>query len=52
MMLNFLGETQAARRVEAAVTELLEHGQPLTPDVGGTASTDEVGDDVVERLGG
>jgi tartrate dehydrogenase/decarboxylase/D-malate dehydrogenase len=50
MMLNFLGETQAARRVEAAVIGLLEHGQPLTPDLGGTASTDEVGTAVVEQL--
>ena len=52
MMLNFLGATQAARRVEAAVTELLEHGQPLTPDLGGTASTDEIGEAVVERIRG
>ena len=49
-MLNFLGETQAARRVDGAVTELLAAGAPLTPDLGGTASTDEVGAAVVERL--
>ena len=50
MMLNFLGETQAARRVEAAVIGLLEGVGPLTPDLGGTASTDEVGAAVVERV--
>ena len=50
MMLNHLGETAAARRLEAAVTALLEAGTPLTPDLGGTASTDEVGVAVAEQL--
>ena len=49
-MLNFLGETKAARRVDGAVTGLLEQGRVLTPDLGGTATTDEVGAAVVERL--
>jgi tartrate dehydrogenase/decarboxylase/D-malate dehydrogenase len=48
-MLEFLGEAEASRRVESAITELLEAGEPLTPDLGGTASTDEVGAAVVAR---
>ncbi len=52
MMLDFLGEAEASRRVEGAVTELLEKGEPLTPDLGGAASTDDVGVDVVERVRG
>jgi tartrate dehydrogenase/decarboxylase/D-malate dehydrogenase len=52
MMLDFLGEAQAAQRIEAAVTALLEGGARLTPDLGGSATTDEVGTALTEHLGG
>jgi tartrate dehydrogenase/decarboxylase/D-malate dehydrogenase len=51
MMLDFLGEAQAAQRIEAAVTALLEGGAPLTPDLGGSATTVEVGTALLEHLG-
>jgi tartrate dehydrogenase/decarboxylase/D-malate dehydrogenase len=50
MMLDFLGEAEAAARVESAVTEVLEKGEPLTPDLGGSARTAEVGAAVTERV--
>jgi 3-isopropylmalate dehydrogenase len=37
----------AARRIEAAVARVVAAGQPLTPDLGGRASTAAVGDAVV-----
>ncbi|MEM9553917.1 MAG: 3-isopropylmalate dehydrogenase [Acidobacteriota bacterium] len=43
LMLEHLGHTEAAAAVEAAVASSLADG-PSTPDVGGTASTSEVGD--------
>lgn len=50
MMLRFVGERDAADSVDAAVLEVLETGKTLTPDLGGTASTTEVGDAVVSLI--
>ncbi len=47
MMLRHLGEEGAATDVETAVKQLLAEGKVLTPDLGGTATTGEVGDAVV-----
>jgi len=49
-MLWFVGERDAADSVDAAVLEVLETGKTLTPDLGGTASTTEVGDAVVSLI--
>ncbi len=50
MMLRFMGEEAAASSIDGAVLSVLEEGESLTPDLGGTASTAEVGDAVVARL--
>jgi len=50
MMLEHLGESEAARRVDAAVALCLEEGQVLTPDLGGDASTVQVGDLVMHMM--
>ena len=47
MMLCHLDEEEAAVDVEAAVRRVLADGRVLTPDLGGTATTAEVGDAVV-----
>ena len=53
MMLDHLGEAQAAARVDAAVAQCLERRQALTPDLGGTATTAELGDAAAQAvLGG
>ena len=49
-MLEFLGETAAARAVYRAVDASLIEGRRLTPDLGGKSSTDEVVEDVLKRL--
>jgi isocitrate/isopropylmalate dehydrogenase len=51
-MLGHLGEHDAAGRVERAVANLLEEGATLTPDMGGTATTDEVAMALIGRLRG
>jgi len=51
MMLDHLGEPDSARRVEAAVMRSLEEGRIVTGDLGGSASTAQVGDEVVRLLG-
>jgi tartrate dehydrogenase/decarboxylase/D-malate dehydrogenase len=42
MMLDHLGEAEAARKVEESVAKVLASGTALTPDLGGKAKTDEV----------
>jgi len=43
MMFDHLGHPDAARAVEAAIETVLAEGGPRTRDLGGTASTSEVG---------
>jgi isocitrate dehydrogenase (NAD+) len=50
MMLRHIGEEDAAGRVNDAVARVLEEGQMLTPDLGGTATTDQVTKALVTRL--
>ena len=50
VMLEFLGEAKAAGRIYEAVDGNLEEGRLLTPDVGGSAGTEEVVEDILKRL--
>ncbi|MFW6382608.1 MAG: isocitrate/isopropylmalate dehydrogenase family protein [Haloferacaceae archaeon] len=50
MLLEFLGHGDAAEAVEGAVEAVLAEG-PHTPDLGGSATTAEVTDAVIGRLG-
>jgi tartrate dehydrogenase/decarboxylase/D-malate dehydrogenase len=52
MMLEFLGLEEAAKKIEAAVAHVLTEGQRLPVDLGGSSSTRQVADAVVERLEG
>ncbi len=51
LLLGHLGEEEAARRVLQALEDVCRDG-PRTRDVGGTASTAEVGDAVAARIAG
>ena len=51
MMLDHLGEAEASRKVDAAVVRSLQERKVMTPDLGGTATTSQVGDEVVRLLG-
>jgi tartrate dehydrogenase/decarboxylase/D-malate dehydrogenase len=50
MMLDHLGEQGTAQRVNAAVARCLEERKVLTTDLGGSASTAEVGNEAVRLL--
>jgi tartrate dehydrogenase/decarboxylase / D-malate dehydrogenase len=50
MMLDWLGEPDAARAIEAAIARVTEAGTTLTPDLGGGATTAQVGDAIVAAL--
>ena len=50
MMLDHLGEKEAAERVDKAVARCLEQRTILTADLGGTASTSEMGDETARLI--
>jgi tartrate dehydrogenase/decarboxylase/D-malate dehydrogenase len=50
MLLRHLGDGDGATRVERAIEAVCEDGRVLTGDLGGTASTREVGDAVLAAL--
>ena len=49
-MLDFFGHEDWGKKLIDIIEEMLVEKQTLTPDLGGTATTDEVGDCVVKKL--
>ena len=49
-MLDFFGKEKWGARLIEIIEEILVDGKVLTPDLGGTAHTSEVGDEVVRKL--
>ncbi len=50
MMLDWLGETEMARRVERATAAVIREGKVRTYDMGGTASTSDIAKAIADRL--
>ena len=50
MMLDFLGEPGAAKKVEKATMKVLEEGRVMTFDLGGKAKTSEMGEAIAEKV--
>ena len=50
-MLDFFGHEDWGKKVLDAIEDVLVDGVYMTPDIGGTASTSQVGDAIVAKLG-
>lgn len=50
MMLDWLGEKEAAMTIEKAVVKTLSEGKKLTQDLGGNATTDEVAEEIAKNI--
>jgi isocitrate dehydrogenase (NAD+) len=50
MMLKYLGEMDAASRIEAAVLKVLKDKKSLTYDLGGGAGTSEMADAIISAM--
>ncbi len=50
MMLDHLEQPDAARAIEAAISAVTASGQALTPDLGGTATTVQLGDAIAAAV--
>ena len=51
MMLEHLQEAVWAQRIEDAVVSVVREGRHLTPDLGGSSTTDELADAVIDAMG-
>jgi len=50
MMMEYLGETEAARLIQQAVVEVLKEGKIRTYDLGGKSTTQEVGEEIASKI--
>ncbi len=50
MMMDWLGEKEAAAKIEKAVTEVLREGKTRTADLGGTAGTQEMAQAIADKV--
>lgn len=50
LMLEYLGEMEAGKRIEKAIQTVLEEGKDVTPDLGGTASTEEMAQAIIKKM--
>ncbi|MDW7674225.1 MAG: isocitrate/isopropylmalate family dehydrogenase, partial [Bacillota bacterium] len=50
MMLRYLGEHEAADNVQNAVKAVLKEGIVITPDLGGSATTEDMAQAVISKL--
>ena len=49
-MLDFFGYTNWGARLIECIEEVLVEKKVLTPDLGGTSTTSEVGDEIIKKL--
>jgi 3-isopropylmalate dehydrogenase len=50
LMLKWLGEHEAAQAIESAVMDVLVEGKTLTPDMGGSSTTKQLGQAIIKKL--
>lgn len=50
MMLDYLGESDSARKIENIIVEVIQVGKVVTPDLGGTASTQEMAEYIASKI--
>ena len=50
MMLEYIGEKEKAKKIELALFETLKEGKYLTPDLKGSATTEEFTNEIIKKL--
>ena len=50
MMMEYLGETEAAELIQQAVVEVLKEGKIRTYDLGGKSTTQEVSEEIASKI--
>ena len=49
-MLDYLGESEYARKIEDVMIDVIRQGDNVTPDLGGDASTQEMAEYIASKL--
>jgi isocitrate dehydrogenase (NAD+) len=50
LMLEHLGETDAAKKLESAIAEVIKENKVVTYDLGGNAKNYEMGEEIIKKL--
>ena len=50
MMLDYIGEKEASKKIEKALFEVLSEGKKLTPDLAGTSTTEEFKNEIINKM--
>jgi len=50
LMLEHLGETEAAKKLENAIAEVIKEGKVVTYDLGGNAKNYEMAEEIIRKL--
>ena len=50
MMMDYLGEKEAATKIENAVIKVLNEGKVRTKDLGGSSTTSEMSDTIASKV--
>ena len=50
MMLDYLGESESARKIENIIVDVIQEGKVVTPDLGGTATTQEMAEYIASKI--
>lgn len=50
MMLEYIGENEAAKKLECAVAEVIKESKVVTYDLGGNAKNTEMADEIIKKL--
>ncbi len=50
LMLNHIGENEIGKIIEKAVISVLSEGETLTPDMGGTSTTEDITNKIIEKI--
>jgi isocitrate/isopropylmalate dehydrogenase len=50
LMLDWLGETEKASRLESAIAQVIKEGKVRTYDLGGKSTTTDVAEEIARKL--
>ncbi|RMF60541.1 MAG: hypothetical protein D6748_03860, partial [Calditrichaeota bacterium] len=50
LMLEHIGEMEAAEKIRAAVNKVIGEGKTVTPDLGGSATTEQYVNAIIKAL--
>ena len=50
MMLDYLGESESARKIESIIVDVIQEAKVVTPDLGGSSTTQEMAEYIASKI--